>query len=216
MWKSKLCLLSIWTLKTFNSKLFFRAEQNLKTGWAFTCERMPNIFLLEGSRLWSPYLQNQKGLRRPWNMTNYHVDPNCRPILHNCLIYVNLPTIIPATLAWCWHKARIYNTYIREAPKFKITWIDSKQTLTYRIAGPPSGQLEPQNVLTIESTWIGIVKIVSGYFQRFITFQTKQHKTFRLYLTNLMSSVAGKSVQNSRKVIKLEDFLFCLPTNRHM
>jgi hypothetical protein len=126
---------------------------------------MPNIFLLEGSRLWSPCLQNQKGLRRTWNMTNYHVDPNCRPIPHNRLIYVNLPTIIPATLAWCWHKARIYYTYIREAPKFKIIWIHSKQTLTYMIAGPPSGQLEPQNVLTIESTCIGIVKIASGYFQ---------------------------------------------------
>ncbi len=132
-------------------------------------------------------------------------------IPHNRLIYVNLPTIIPATLAWCWHKARIYYTYIREAPKFKIIWIDSKQTLTYMIAGPPSGQLEPQNVLTIESTSIGIVKIVSGYFQRFIIFQTKHHKTFRLYLTNLMPSVAGKSIQNSRKVIKLEEIVFVYP-----
>lgn len=156
-------------------------------------------------------LTESNGPKRTWNMTNYHVDPNCRPIPHNCLIYVNLPTIIPATLAWCWHKARIYCTYIREAPEFKITWIDSKQTLTYMIAGPPSGQLEPQNVLTIESTCIGIVKIVSGYFQRFITFYTKQHKTFRLYLTNLMPSVAWKSIQNSRKVIKIEEFFFVYP-----
>lgn len=79
------------------------------------------------------------------------------------------------------------------------------------IAGPPSGQLEPQNVLRIESTSIGIVKIVSGYFQRFIIFQTKHHKTFRLYLTNLMPSVAGKSILNSKKVIKLEEIVFVYP-----
>jgi hypothetical protein len=79
------------------------------------------------------------------------------------------------------------------------------------IAGTPSGQLEPQNVLTIKSTCIEIVKIVSGYFQKFITFQTKQHKTIRLYLTNLMPSAAGKSIQNSRKVIKLQEFFFVYP-----